>query len=193
MARKRQRQRHQRRPRRPRSDRPRPAAATGNRSRRRTACVPVRPCSHCRIDSMLAANSDAEQRSRAACRSRRCWRRPGRRCAGSMPRVAPIVRRIAMSRALVLHQHDQAGDDVEGRDQDDQRQDQEHDVALDLERVEEARVRLLPVEHAVLRAERASRSARPTSRTRSGLSTISSRPVTAVAAAGRRAAPPPAA
>ena len=35
--------------------------------------------------------------------------------------------------ALVLHQHDHAGDDVEGRDEDDQRQDQEHDVALDLD------------------------------------------------------------
>ena len=37
-----------------------------------------------------------------------------------------------MSWRLVLHQHDQAGDDVERGDQDDQRQDQEHDVALDL-------------------------------------------------------------
>ena len=50
-----------------------------------------------------------------------------------------------MSLALVLHQHDQAGDDVERRDQDDQRQDEEHDVALDLERREEGAVALPPV------------------------------------------------
>ena len=36
-----------------------------------------------------------------------------------------------MSRDLVLHQHDEAGDDVERRHQDDQRQDQEHHIALD--------------------------------------------------------------
>ena len=47
--------------------------------------------------------------------------------------------------ALVLHQHDQAGDDVEGGDQDDQRQDQEHDVALDLHELEEAAIGVLPV------------------------------------------------
>ena len=45
---------------------------------------------------------------------------------------------------LVLHQHDQAGDDVERRDQDDQRQDQEHDIALDRERGEKSLVALLP-------------------------------------------------
>src|SRR5216683_2904329 len=45
---------------------------------------------------------------------------------------------------LVLHQHDHAGDDVEGGDQDDQRQDDEHDVALDLDRAEES-VAALPV------------------------------------------------
>ena len=39
--------------------------------------------------------------------------------------------------ALALHQHGDAGDDVEGGDQDDQGQDQEHHVALDLERGEE--------------------------------------------------------
>ena len=50
--------------------------------------------------------------------------------------------------ALVLHHHDHAGDDVEGGDDDDQRQDQEHDVALDLDRVEEARIGLLPVDDA---------------------------------------------
>ncbi len=33
------------------------------------------------------------------------------------PRVAPMVRRIAMSLALVLHQHDEARDDVERSDQ----------------------------------------------------------------------------
>ena len=49
--------------------------------------------------------------------------------------------------ALVLHQHDQAGDDVERRHQHDQRQDQEHHVALDLQRVEEGRVALPPVDH----------------------------------------------
>ncbi len=54
------------------------------------------------------------------------------------PRVAPMVRRMAMSPRLVLHQHDQAGDDVERRHQDDQGQDQEHHIALDLQRVEEA-------------------------------------------------------
>src|SRR5690606_16568948 len=45
---------------------------------------------------------------------------------------------------LVLHQHDQAGDYVERRHQDDQGEDQEHDVALDLKRVEEAGVGPLP-------------------------------------------------
>ncbi len=57
-----------------------------------------------------------------------------------------MVRRMAMSLALVLHQHDQAGDDVERRHQHDQRQDQEHHVALDLQRVEEGRVALPPVD-----------------------------------------------
>src|SRR6185437_7335414 len=45
---------------------------------------------------------------------------------------------------LILHHHDHAGDDVERRDEDDQRQDQEHDVALDLDGVEEAEIALLP-------------------------------------------------
>src|SRR3546814_18012127 len=48
------------------------------------------------------------------------------------------------SPALVLHQHDLAGNDVERGDDDDQRQDQEHDVALDLERGEETRIDTLP-------------------------------------------------
>ena len=39
---------------------------------------------------------------------------------------------------LVLHQHDQAGNDVQRRHQDDQRQDQEHHIALDLQRFEQA-------------------------------------------------------
>ena len=46
------------------------------------------------------------------------------------PRVAPIVRSTAIAARLVLHQHDQAGDDVERRHQHDQRQDREHHVAL---------------------------------------------------------------
>ena len=61
------------------------------------------------------------------------------------PRVAPMVRRMAMSLALVLHQHDQAGNDVQRRDQHDQRQDHEHDVALDLQRRKEGLVALPPV------------------------------------------------
>ena len=56
-----------------------------------------------------------------------------------------MVRRIAMSARLVLHQHDQPGDDVERRDEHDQGQDDEHDVALDLERREEGAVALAPV------------------------------------------------
>ncbi len=47
---------------------------------------------------------------------------------------------------LVLHHHDHAGDDVERGDDDDQSQDQEHHVALDLDRVEQARIGLLPVD-----------------------------------------------
>ena len=47
--------------------------------------------------------------------------------------------------SLVLHQHDQAGNDVECGDEDDQRQDHEHDVALDLQRREEGLVDLSPV------------------------------------------------
>src|SRR6516165_11381000 len=46
---------------------------------------------------------------------------------------------------LVLHHHDYAGDDVEGGHDDDQCQDQEHDVALNLDRVEQTRIGLLPV------------------------------------------------
>ena len=61
------------------------------------------------------------------------------------PRVAPMVRRMAMSLALVLHQHDQAGNDVERRHQHDHRQDDEHDVALDLERGEEDLIALPPI------------------------------------------------
>ena len=48
---------------------------------------------------------------------------------------------------LVLHQHDQAGDDVERGHQHDQREDQEHHVALDFERAEEGAVALAPVGH----------------------------------------------
>src|SRR3546814_8280512 len=47
--------------------------------------------------------------------------------------------------SLVLHQHDQAGNDVERGHHDDQGENQEHDVALHLERVDEGRVGLLPV------------------------------------------------
>src|SRR4029077_17276279 len=48
---------------------------------------------------------------------------------------------------LVLHQHDQAGDDIKCSDQNDERQDQEHHVALNLQRIEERRVALPPVDH----------------------------------------------
>src|SRR5262249_31393331 len=49
--------------------------------------------------------------------------------------------------ALVFHQHDQARGDVErGHDYDDG-EDQEHDVALDLQRIEEGRIALTPVDH----------------------------------------------
>ena len=50
--------------------------------------------------------------------------------------------------ALVLDHHDHARNDVESGDDDDQGQDQEHDVALDLDCVEEARIGLLPVDDA---------------------------------------------
>ena len=52
-----------------------------------------------------------------------------------------------MSRALVLHQHDQAGGDVERRHDHDDRQDQEHHVALHLQRIEERGIALAPVDH----------------------------------------------
>ena len=61
------------------------------------------------------------------------------------PRVAPMVRRIAMSLPLSLTSMIRPGDDVERGDQHDQRQDDEHDVALDLERGEEGCVALPPV------------------------------------------------
>ncbi len=47
--------------------------------------------------------------------------------------------------ALVLHQHDQAGDDVQRRDQNDQRQDHEHHIALHLQGGEERLVALAPI------------------------------------------------
>src|SRR5262249_15351682 len=49
--------------------------------------------------------------------------------------------------AFVLHQHDQAGDDVERGYHHDQSEDQEHHVALDLERAEEGAVALAPIDH----------------------------------------------
>ena len=72
--------------------------------------------------------------------------------------------------ALVLHQHDQAGDDVERGDQHDQRQDHEHDVALDLQRREEGLVALPPVGDEDLAARRYLDGWRSAS-TASGLST----------------------
>src|SRR5262249_25078102 len=56
--------------------------------------------------------------------------------------------------ALILQHHDHARDDIEGGDQDDQRQDQEHHVPLDLDRVDDAGIGALPVENARLAAER---------------------------------------
>src|SRR5262249_53689480 len=47
---------------------------------------------------------------------------------------------------LVLHQHDQAGGNVERRHDHDDRQDEEHYVALDLQRIEEGGVTLPPVD-----------------------------------------------
>src|SRR5262249_50451956 len=55
--------------------------------------------------------------------------------------------------SLVLHHHDHARDDVESGDENDQRQDQEHDVALDLDGVEQARIGLLPADDAHIAAE----------------------------------------
>lgn len=55
--------------------------------------------------------------------------------------------------AFVFHQHDEAGDDVEGGDHDNERQDQEHHVAFDLQRCEEAGVALAPVVKARVGAE----------------------------------------
>src|SRR5215469_17325796 len=55
--------------------------------------------------------------------------------------------------SLVLHHHDHARDDVERGDENDQRQDQEHDVALDLDGVEQARIGLLPADDPRLTAE----------------------------------------
>ena len=46
---------------------------------------------------------------------------------------------------LVLHQHDEAGDDVERSHQHDQRQNGEHHIALDRQHVEKAAVELAPV------------------------------------------------
>ncbi|OYW31770.1 MAG: hypothetical protein B7Z45_10090, partial [Azorhizobium sp. 12-66-6] len=48
--------------------------------------------------------------------------------------------------ALILHQHDEAGHDVQRRHQDDEREDQEHDVPLHLQRIEEGGVPLAPVD-----------------------------------------------
>ena len=93
----------------------------------------------------IEADDEAEQRSPPACPTTPIAAPVMRKMRMIAPRVAPMVRRIAMSRALVLHQHDQAGDDVERSHQHDQRQDEEHHVALDLERAEEGLVALPPV------------------------------------------------
>ena len=53
------------------------------------------------------------------------------------PWVAPMVRMMAMSGLLSFTSMIRPGHDVERRDQHDQRQDQEHHVALDLQRGEE--------------------------------------------------------
>src|SRR5712675_2307700 len=73
------------------------------------------------------------------------------------PILAPLstkMRRIMAREApLVLHHHDHAGDNIECGDDDNQRQDQEHDVALDLDGIEQARIRLLPVDDPYMAAE----------------------------------------
>jgi hypothetical protein len=93
-----------------------------------------------------------------------------RKTRRTVPRVAPIVRMIAMSAVLSFTSMIRPGDDVQRRHQHDQGQDDEHDVALDLQRIEEGPVALAPVgEH-----ERARRIGLDPSRTAwvlSGLST----------------------
>jgi hypothetical protein len=53
---------------------------------------------------------------------------------------------MAMSWPLILYEHDQTRNDIEGGDQHDEGQDQEHHIAFDLQRVEERRVALTPVD-----------------------------------------------
>src|SRR5579872_3387554 len=48
---------------------------------------------------------------------------------------------------LILHQHDQAGDNVQCGDENDQCQNREHDVALDSQSVEESLIALAPIDH----------------------------------------------
>ena len=100
---------------------------------------------NCRIDSMFEADQHADEepgeRADHADRSAGDQEHPHDRALRGAHGAQD--RDIA---ALVLHQHDQAGDDVQRRDQDDQGQDQEHHVALDLQRIEERRIALPPVD-----------------------------------------------
>ena len=67
------------------------------------------------------------------------------RSAGSTPTRIPIALQDADLARLVLHHHRQRADDVERRDEHDQQQDHAHAELLELERLEERAVLLLPV------------------------------------------------
>ena len=97
-----------------------------------------------------------------------------------VPEVAPIVRRIAMSRVLSFTIMIMPEMMLNAGDDDDQRQDQEHHRALDLKRAEEGRVHLAPIDHARRRAATAASILARISSTWSGFSTMTSMPVTPV-------------
>ena len=132
-----------------------PAASTGSRSRPEKSCVPVSACSAWRMLSILVAKASPSTKPMKV---------------PTMPIEAPVIMKILRIMPpcgphgaqdgdvprLVLHQHHHARDDVEGSDQDDQGQDQEHHVALDVERADQCRIGLLPVgqHHAAIGNDR---------------------------------------
>ena len=84
-------------------------------------------------------------------------------------RLAPMVRRIAMSRVFARTSMISDDSDVEHGDQDDERQDDEHRDPLDLQRLEQGRVHLPPVDDDALAAAPAAAAARGSRSTLSGL------------------------
>ena len=110
------------------------------------SCVSGEPGDELADPSILQQNRMPSDAAGDACRRRRCWRPVIRNTRMIAPLRGAHGAQDADLAALVLHQHDEARDDVEGRHQHDHRQDDEHHVALHLEHGEEAGVALAPVD-----------------------------------------------